>query len=117
MSVLIDEKSYRLAPFYDLLCVRVYGDTGLALFIGDEETFGAVGRHSWEAFCKDCDFGLPGLLKEFRNMADKLLPVWDKVLAEIEKKNIPTASEKALLERMTSVFSGHVQNALSMTTK
>jgi serine/threonine-protein kinase HipA len=117
MSVLIDEKDYRLAPFYDLLCVRVYGDTGLALFIGDEETFDAVGRHSWEAFCKDCGFRLPEFLKEFRNMATKLLPAWQKVCAEIEKKNTPTESEKALLVRMTAVFEKQVQNAMSMTAK
>jgi serine/threonine-protein kinase HipA len=117
VSILIDEKGYRLAPFYDLLCVRVYGDTGLALFIGDDEVFDAVGRHSWEVFCDDCGFQLPELLKEFRNMATKLLPAWQKVCAEIEKKNKPTDSEKSLLPRMTTVFEGQVKNAMSMTAK
>jgi serine/threonine-protein kinase HipA len=117
VSILIDEKGYRLAPFYDLLCVRVYGDTGLALFIGDDEVFDAVGRHSWEVFCDDCGFQLPELLKEFRNMATKLLPAWQKVCAEIEKKNKPTDSEKSLLARMTTVFEGQVKNAMSMTAK
>lgn len=117
MSVLIDDEGYRLAPFYDLLCVSVYGDAGLALFIGDEETFDAVGRHSWEAFCKDCGFQLPKFLKEFRSMAEKLLPAWQKVLVDIDKKNTPTASEKALLARMKAVFEGQVQNAMSMTAK
>ena len=117
MSVLIDDKGYRLAPLYDLLCVSVYGDTGMALFIGDEDTFDAVGRHSWEAFCKDCDFRLPEFLTEFRTMATKLLPAWQKVCAEIEKKNAPTASEAMLLQRMAAVFAGQVQNALSMTAK
>lgn len=117
MSILIDKKGYRLAPFYDLLCVRVYGDAGLALFIGDDETFDAVGLHSWDAFCQDCSFQLPEFLKEFRKMAEKLLPAWQKVLTEIEKKNSPTEGETKLLERMTAVFDGQVQNALSMTAK
>jgi serine/threonine-protein kinase HipA len=117
MSVLIDDEGYRLAPFYDLLCVCVYGDAGLALFIGDEETFDAVGRHSWEAFCQDCGFRLPEFLKEFRIMAEKLLPAWQKVCAEIEKKNEPAVSEKALLARMTIVFEEQVKNAMSMTAK
>jgi len=117
ISVLIDDKGFRLAPFYDLLCVTVYGDSGLAMFIGDEETFDAVGRHSWEGFCKDCDFRLPQLLDEFRTMASKLLPAWDKVYSEIEKKNAPTQSEIELLKRMTMVFQKQVQNALSMTAK
>ncbi len=115
MSVLIDEKGYHLAPFYDLLCVSVYGDTGLALFIGDEEKFEDVGLHSWEAFCKDCDFQLSGVLKEFQNMARKLMPAWEKVCVQISKKNKPTTSEKALLERMTTVFERQIRNAYSMT--
>ncbi|MEN9983421.1 MAG: hypothetical protein RI918_1390, partial [Pseudomonadota bacterium] len=56
-------------------------------------------------------------LKEFRNMATKLLPAWQKVGAAIERKNTPTESEKALLVRMTVVFEKQVQNAMSMTEK
>ena len=48
---------------------------------------------------------------------EKLLLAWQKVCAEIEKKNMPTESEKAQLTRMTPVFDGQVQNALSMTAK
>jgi serine/threonine-protein kinase HipA len=117
ISVLIDYKRFSIAPFYDLICERVYIVRGLALYIGGEKEFDQVGRHSWEAFCKDCDFRLPEFLKEFRNMATKLLPAWGKVGAEIEKKNTPTESEKALLVRMTAVFEKQVQNAMSMTEK
>lgn len=115
ISVLVDDTGYRLAPFYDLLCVRVYGDTGLALYIGDEDTFDLVGRHSWEALCADCGFRLPETLKGFRAMAKKLLPVWQKVLVQIHKTQKPTEAESALLQRMTSVFEKHIESALSMT--
>ena len=116
LSVLIDDKGYRLAPFYDLLCVRAYGDTGLALFIGDEENFAAVGRHSWEALCDDCGFRLDDTLREFRSMALGLPTAWNKVHAQIEKKNKPTPAEIALLNTMRSIFEEHCRNALSMTT-
>ena len=116
LSVLIDDKGYRLAPFYDLLCVRAYGDTGLALFIGDEENFAAVGRHSWEALCDDCGFRLDDTLREFRSMALGLPTAWDKVQAQIEKKNKPTPAEIALLNTMRSIFEEHCRIALSMTT-
>ena len=116
LSVLIDDKGYRLAPFYDLLCVRAYGDTGLALFIGDEENFAAVGRHSWEALCDDCGFRLDDTLREFRSMALGLPTAWNKVHAQIEKKNKPTPAEIALLNTMRSIFEEHCLNALSMTT-
>ena len=85
LSVLIDDQGYRLAPFYDLLCVRAYGDTGLALFIGDEDTFDAVGHHSWEALCADCGFRLPETLKAFRTLATTLPTVWAKVRTQIDQ--------------------------------
>lgn len=115
ISVLVDDKGYRLAPFYDLLCVKAYGDESLALYIGDENTFDAVGAHSWEALCKDCGFRLPETLKGFRKLALALLPAWHKVLDRLLQDAQPTEAERALLERMTHVFEAHVQHALSMT--
>jgi len=115
ISVLVDDKGYRLAPFYDLLCVKAYGDESLALFIGDEDTFDAVGAHSWEALCKDCGFRLPETLKGFRKLALALLPTWHKVLARLRQDTQSTEAERALLERMTHIFEAHTKNALSMT--
>ena len=115
LSLLVDEKGYRLAPFYDLLCVRAYGDEGLALFIGDEETFDAVGAHSWEAFCTDCGFGLAPTLAEFRRMALALLPAWGKVRAGVAKEKGVTEAEHTMLARMSAIFERHVGHALSMT--
>ena len=115
LSVLIDDQGYRLAPFYDLLCVRAYGDTGLALFIGDEDTFDAVGHHSWEALCADCGFRLPETLKAFRTLATTLPTVWAKVRTQIDQQTQPTAPERALLDAMGQIFERHCRNAISMT--
>ena len=115
LSLLVDEKGYRLAPFYDLLCVRAYGDEGLALFIGNDETFDAVGAHSWEAFCTDCGFGFLPTLAEFRRMALALLPAWRKVQDSIAREKGVTEAERAMLARMTAIFKRHVDHALSMT--
>jgi len=117
LSVLIDENGYRLAPFYDLLCVRAYCDTGLALFIGDEDRFDAVGAHAWEALCADCDFGFAPLLLEFRRMAQALPPAWQKVRERMGKEPGMTAPEEALLSRMTAVFEQHCASAMSMTER
>ena len=114
LSVLINDRGFALAPFYDLLCVRAYGDAGLALFIGDEESFDAVGHHSWEALCNDCGFRLPETLLEFRKMALALLPAWKKVRAQLDKQHAPTTAEFEVLERMTQVFELHSTHALSM---
>ena len=79
LSVLVDHTGYRLAPFYDLLCVRAYGDEALALYIGGDETFDEVGAHSWEALCEDCGFRLQETLKTLRKMALDMMRVWDGV--------------------------------------
>jgi serine/threonine-protein kinase HipA len=115
LSVLVDETGYRLAPFYDLLCVRAYGDDALALYIGDEETFDAVGAHSWEALCEDCGFRLPETLRIFRKMALQLLPAWRKIHAQLQAGTHPTPEEQNLLARMSQVFERHQGHALSMT--
>lgn len=117
ISVLINEKGFRLAPFYDLLCVRAYGDSGLALFIGDEESFDAVGAHSWEALSKDCGFNATQLLVEFRRMAVALPPAWDKVRARVAKQKGVTQAERDLLQRMSEIFQSHCTNAMSMSSR
>ncbi|PIF75230.1 serine/threonine-protein kinase HipA [Variovorax sp. 54] len=114
VSVIVDDQGFRLAPFYDLLCVRAYGDTGLALFIGDDKTFDAVGRHSWEALCQDCGFRSAETLEELRKMARALLPAWQKVRAGIDRAHAPVEAEVRVLEKMTQVFELHVRHAASM---
>ena len=114
MSVLIDDAGYRLAPFYDLLCVQAYGDNRLALFIGDEEEFGAVGAHSWEAFCKDCDYRYAQTMAEFRKMCSAVDKSWVKIREEIRSDQKTTPEERQLIERMEGVIQTNLQAARSM---
>jgi len=116
MSVLIDDTGYRLAPFYDLLCVQAYGDNRLALFIGDEEEFGAVGAHSWEAFCKDCGFRYEQTMTEFRKMATAVVKAWAKVRDGISLDEKTTPEEQQLIQRMDGVIQANAQAARSMTS-
>ena len=116
ISILISDKGYKVADFYDLLCVRAYGDDSLALYIGDQETFDSVGAHSWKEMCEDCGFSSAPTLKELRAMANALMPAWTKVLKNINKQHPNLlANDHQLLEKMTSVFERHTQAAISMT--
>lgn len=117
LSVLVDAAGYRLAPFYDLLCVRAYGDEALALFIGGDETFDAVGAHSWEALCEDCGFRPNETLKTLRKMTLDMMRVWDKVHSQVVADTEPTPEEQDVLKRMVAVFEKHVAHALSMTAR
>lgn len=117
LSVLVDDTGYRLAPFYDLLCVRAYGDEALALHIGGEETFDAVGAHSWEALCNDCGFRFNETLKTLRKMALDMMRTWDKTYLQVVADTEPTPEEQDVLKRMDSVFEKHMAHALSMTER
>lgn len=117
LSVLVDHTGYRLAPFYDLLCVRAYGDEALALYIGGDETFDAVGAHSWKALCEDCGFRLQETLKTLRKMALDMMRVWDGVYLQVVADTTPTPEEQDVLKRMDAVFEKHMAHALSMTER
>jgi len=104
-----------LAPFYDLLCVQAYGDNDLALFIGDETTYDAVGAHSWEAFCQDCGFSFKPTMRQFRKMAEDIGKSWEKTVATAISQHQINESEKALIERIGAVIDANSKAALSMT--
>lgn len=117
ISVLINEQGYRVAPVYDLLCVQVYGDDALAMFIGDEDTYASVGAHSWEAFCKDCGFGLKATLGQLRKMAQDMPKIWadtaNKTMASFKLSD----AEKDLLVRIGHVIRENCAAAVSTTQR
>jgi hypothetical protein len=88
--------------------VRVYGDEGLALRIGDAETFEEVDYGAWMDWCEDCGFGFPAVRKALLKMASQLLPSWEKVKAELLQGTQPTTPEVQLLQRMETTFNQHV---------
>jgi serine/threonine-protein kinase HipA len=106
---------YRLAPFYDLLCVKAYGDNSLALYIGDEHQFSAVGLHSWEAWCADCGFSVKETLRGLKAFHAKFLPAWQRLLAQIASESGVTDAERTLLHNMTAIFVQHSADFAQMT--
>jgi serine/threonine-protein kinase HipA len=113
----MDETGYALAPFYDLLCVQVYGDDRLSLYIGDEDQYASVGAHSWEAFCDDCGFSLRSTMTLFRKIAQDVAKAWGKVTAQATTDFVLSQQELGLIQSMTQVIDTHCAAALSMTTK
>ena len=115
ISVMINDKGYVLAPFYDLLSVQAYGDNSLALFIGDEDSYASVGAHSWQAFCEDCGFGFKPAMALFRKMALDIPKAWASVEQQIKTEHPLSADEIDLLASVKFVIEGNCQAALSMT--
>jgi len=87
------------------------------MWIGDEDQFAGVGRHSWESFCDDCGFVPDKMLPQWVQLAQKLLPAWTKVSARIDAEHALCAPEKALPVRMTEIFHAQADNVLSMFGK
>lgn len=108
ISVLLGPQGIRLAPFYDLLNVRVYGDEGLALRIGDAETFEEVNINAWQEWCEDSSFGFKPVRKALIKMAQSILPSWLKVKKELLSDEKITAPEIQLLDKMEAIFTQHV---------
>lgn len=115
VSVLIHPTGYALAPFYDLLCVQVYGDERLALYIGDDDRYARIGAHSWEAFCDDCGFSAKPTLSLLRKMAQAVLKAWPRVVEEASNGRMLTQAEKQLVQDMTKVIEHNASSAMSMT--
>jgi serine/threonine-protein kinase HipA len=117
VSVLIHANGYALAPFYDLLCVQVYGDDRLALFVGDEDRYASIGAHSWEAFCEDCGFGAKSSLALFRKMAQDMTRAWSKVTEQAIATYALSKPELDLIQGINQVIQSNCSAALSMTAK
>lgn len=115
VSVLIDETGYALAPFYDLLCVQVYGDDRLALYIGDDDSYTTIGAHSWEAFCQDGGFSVKPTLSLLRKMAREVHKAWAGVTQQASTHFKLAPQEMSLMQDMTAVIEGNCAAAVSMT--
>jgi serine/threonine-protein kinase HipA len=87
----------------------------LALFIGDESEFSAVGLHSWEAWCADCGFSKKETLRGLKAFQAKFLPAWHRLLAQITRSAAVTDAERDLLGSMTSIFEQHSADFAQMT--
>ena len=78
----------RLAPFYDLVCTRIYPsiDRHLAMGIGATHDAtrdpGLVGRHHWEALALRLDVNPAWLLRQVRHQAQAAPWAFDRVAQE-----------------------------------
>lgn len=115
ISIFISTSGFALAPFYNLLCLQVYGDNQLALSIGNEDTYDSIDSHSWKVFCDDCGFGLKPTLANFKKMALDLPKAW-QTLSNTAITQLPLRDEEiSLIHSMTDVFQKNCSAAISMT--
>lgn len=79
VSFLVRPDGLDIAPFYDLLCAKVYGDDSMAMTIGDEARYGWVTEAAWDALAGS--IGIPKtVLRRIRMELAKELPAKAKTL-------------------------------------
>jgi serine/threonine-protein kinase HipA len=108
LSALVSSDGLRLAPFYDLLCVKAYWDERLALFIGDAECLDDVTSNEWEAFSADCGLSFPALKTRLGQLAGRMLPAFDKEASLLTDLN---EDESRLLVCIRTVIEQHARFA------
>jgi serine/threonine-protein kinase HipA len=73
-SLLFDQTQPRLAPFYDLLCVRAYPrlDRSLAMAVGDEDDPTLLLRRHWERLAEEINLKPSFVRETVRELAEQL---------------------------------------------
>ena len=94
VSFLVSRDGFDLAPFYDLLSVKVYGDDTLAMTIGGEERYGLVTSASWDALADRIGIR-PSLLRRIRRELARDVP---RAAAKLVGGDVYSAEERAFLE-------------------
>jgi serine/threonine-protein kinase HipA len=103
VSFLVSREGFDLAPFYDLLSVKVYGDETLAMSIGGEERYGLVTSVSWDALTEQLGIRATLLRRILRELARDI----PRAAAKLIHASEYTPDERRFLERVIAVVREH----------
>lgn len=84
ISALVDEQGLHPAPFYDLLCVRAYGDeyTRMAFSIGGEDHLSLINEDCWRGMAKECGLTQEKVLAELHFQASRLPEAFSNLVVQ-----------------------------------
>ncbi len=105
ISFIVDARGLALAPFYDLLCAKVYGDDTMAMTLGGEIRYGWVTSNTWDEVARD--LGLrPTYLRRLRlELANDLPRAIPDILARPEF----TDDERRFLAKVAAIIEEHTR--------
>ena len=105
LSFIIDARGLALAPFYDLLCAKVYGDDTMAMTLGGEIRYGWVSSNTWDEVARD--LGLrPAYLRRLRlELANDLARAIPEILTRAEF----TDDERQFLAKVVAIIEEHTR--------
>ncbi len=113
LSMLYHGTERRLAPFYDLLSTMFYGDRfskRLAMSIGGKTTVDGLDKSHWTNLANDLGLSSVAVLAEVKRITQLVLkamvPVADKLIAEVGKAPVFNAFLKFVATRTRAVSAG-----------
>ncbi len=105
ISFLVRPEGLSLAPFYDLMCVSVYGDDSMAMTIGQENRYGWVTGAAWDALADSLGIRR-AFLRRTRLELAKSLPEAARNLAA---QNSFSDDERGFLGKVLVVIEEHAK--------
>lgn len=101
-----------LAPFYDLVCTRIYPgiDRSLAMHIGGQRDPGLVGRRDWERLARAVGVGPRVVVAEVERQAGALPAAFDGVAAALRAAH----GDSPAIERVQRVVRTQCRRSLAI---
>jgi len=103
LSFLVGPDGLTLAPAYDLLCTRIYGDPDMAMSIGDQIRYGWVESADWDALARTAGVKA-SLLRRIRADLSARLP-WEA--RQVLQDEAFHAEERSFLGQLVDVVDEH----------
>lgn len=105
VAFLVSRDHFDLAPFYDLLSVKVYGDDSLAMSIGGEDRYGLVTSQSWSVLAEQIGVR-PLAIERVRRELARTMPSLAVDVAQLPEF---TAEERAFLAKVVALIREHAE--------
>lgn len=105
ISLLLDEESVRLAPFYDLMSTVIYQNLSkeLAMKIGREDRPDWIAKRHWERLAADAGVAPKAVFETCRELAALLPPAAEKLSKAFIPKHGAEKTIKAIVTYSTSM--------------
>ncbi|MEW6744081.1 MAG: type II toxin-antitoxin system HipA family toxin [Planctomycetota bacterium] len=108
----VEGRDTRLAPFYDLVCTRVYPrlDRFLAMGVGGERDPGQIGRAHWEALGRSVGVGHRMVMREVERLATSKPAVFE----EVAGKHVAAHGNSPVIQRIRQVIRKQCRRSLEL---
>ena len=103
LSFMVGPDGLELASFYDLLCVKVYGDDSMAMTVGSQARYGWVDTDAWDIQTKLLGLSVT-FVRRLRVEMARMLPIAAKRVLESPEF---TGEERAFLGKIVGIIEEH----------